>query len=61
MDKVKFTFMFDEESHRDDGRFLEEKFKNGIEAEDEDEAEAIVEKVCKENSMNVPYYSVVED
>jgi len=58
---MKFKFLFDEESHLDDGRFLEKKFDQGIEAENEHAAEAIVEKACKENSMHVPYYSIVEE
>ena len=60
MTKNKYKFIYDEESHRDDGNYLEEKFKEGILAENESQAEQIVEKLCKEQHINSPYYAVVD-
>ena len=60
MTKNKYRFLYDEESHRDDGEYLEQHFEKGILAKDESEAEQIVEKLCKEQCMNVPYYGIVD-
>ena len=60
MTKNKYRFLYDEESHRDDGEYLEKHFEKGIFAEDESEAEQIVEKLCKEQHINVPYYGIVD-
>ena len=60
MTKTKYRFLYDEESHRDDGEYLERHFAKGILAEDETEAEEIVEKLCKEQNMHIPYYAIVD-
>ena len=60
MTKNKYRFLYDEESHRNDGSYLEKHFEKGILAEDESEAEKIVEKLCKEKHINAPYYGIVD-
>ena len=49
------------DSPREEGEHLESIFENGIEAEDEHEAEMIVEKKVKELMYGGPYYAITED
>ena len=60
MTKNKYKFLDDEESHRDDGAYLEEKYKQGILADNEAEAEQIVEDFLEKEQMKVPYYAIVD-
>jgi hypothetical protein len=60
MTKNKYKFLYDEESHRDDGAYLEEKYKKGILADNEAEAEQIVEDFLEKEQMKVPYYAIVD-
>ena len=60
MTKNKYRFLYDEESHRDDGAYLEEKYKQGILAEDDYEAAEIVRKLCEKEHMKVPYFGIVD-
>ena len=59
MTKNKYKFLYDEESHRIEGNYLEKHFEKGILAEDENEAEQIVEKLCEEKHMKAPYFGIV--
>ena len=59
-DKQKFAFLYDEESHREEGELQERKFRNGIMANDEDHAAKIVSDFCKKNMMKVPYFGIDE-
>lgn len=60
MKKNKYRFLYDEESHRDDGAYLERKYKQGILADNEEEAEKIVEDFLEKEQMKVPYYAIVD-
>ncbi len=60
MTKNKYRFLYDEESHRDDGAYLEAKYKQGILADNEAEAEQIVEDFLEKEQMKVPYYAIVD-
>ena len=60
MTKNKYRFLYDEESHRDDGAYLERKYKQGILADNEAEAEQIVEDFLEKEQMKVPYYAIVD-
>ena len=56
----KFRLLVDVDSIVDEAEHLEELFKDGIEADNEEEAERLVEAKVKELMYGGPYYSIVE-
>ena len=56
----KFRLLVDVDSVVDEAEHLEELFKDGIEADNEEEAERLVEAKVKELMYGGPYYSIVE-
>ena len=56
----KFRLLVDVDSVVDEAEHLEDIFKDGIEAENEEEAERLVEEKVKELMYGGPYYSIVE-
>ena len=60
MTKNKYRFLYDEEGHREDGNYLEQYFEKGILADNEAEAEKIVEDFLEKEQMKVPYYAIVD-
>ena len=57
----KFRLFADVDSVVDEAEHLEELFKDGIEAENEEEAMRVVDAKVKELMYGGPYYSVTED
>ena len=57
----KFKLLVDVDSVVDEAEHLEDLFKDGIEAETEEEAERLVQAKVKELMYGGPYYSIVED
>ena len=57
----KFRLLVDVDSVVEEAEHLEDLFKDGIEAENEEEAERLVEAKVKELMYGGPYYSIVED
>ena len=57
----KFRLSVDVDSVVEEAEHLEDLFKDGIEAENEEEAERLVEAKVKELMYGGPYYSIVED
>ena len=57
----KFRFLADVDSVVDEAEHLEELFKDGIEAENEEEAERLVEAKVKELMYGGPYYTVTDE
>ena len=56
----RFRLLVDTDSIVEEGEHLEELFKDGIEAETEEEAERIVSAKVKELMYGGPYYTVVD-
>ena len=56
----KFRLLVDVDSVVDEAEHLEDLFKDGIEAESEEEAERLVEAKVKELMYGGPYYTVTE-
>tara|TARA_Y100000592_G_scaffold35724_1_gene56709 strand:+ start:315 stop:509 length:195 start_codon:yes stop_codon:yes gene_type:complete len=54
----KYVVNVDMDSPREEGEHIEEKFKNGIEAPNEHEAELVVDKFVKNQMYGGPYYSI---
>ena len=57
----KFRLFADVDSVIDEAEHLEELFKDGIEAENEEEAMRVVDAKVKELMYGGPYYSISED
>ena len=57
----KFKLLVDVDSVVDEAEHLEELFKDGIEAENEEEAMRVVDVKVKELMYGGPYYSISED
>tara|TARA_Y100001970_G_scaffold232185_1_gene288884 strand:- start:2087 stop:2278 length:192 start_codon:yes stop_codon:yes gene_type:complete len=57
---AKWKLIVDVDSVREEAEHLEQIFKDGIEAEDEHEAEMIVADKIKELMYGGPYYAIVE-
>ena len=57
----KFRLFADVDSVVDEAEHLEELFKDGIEAENEEEAMRVVDAKVKELMYGGPYYSISED
>ena len=57
----KFRLFADVDSVVEEAEHLEELFKDGIEAENEEEAMRVVEAKVKELMYGGPYYSISED
>ena len=57
----KFRLLVDVDSVVEEAEHLEDLFKDGIEADNEEEAERLVEAKVKELMYGGPYYSIVED
>jgi len=57
---AKWKLIVDVDSVREEAEHLESIFEDGIEAEDEHEAEMIVAKKVKELMYGGPYYAIVE-
>ena len=56
----KYKLIVDLDSIREEGEHLESIFEKGIEADDEHEAELIVDAKVKELMYGGPYYAIVE-
>ena len=56
----KFKLIVDVDSVREEAEHLESIFEEGIEADDEHEAEMIVDAKVKELMYGGPYYAIVE-
>ena len=56
----KFKLIVDVDSVREEAEHLESIFEEGIEADDEHEAEMIVDAKVKELMYGGPYYTVTE-
>tara|TARA_B100000927_G_scaffold85129_1_gene68425 strand:+ start:630 stop:818 length:189 start_codon:yes stop_codon:yes gene_type:complete len=56
----KFKLLVDVDSVVDEAEHLEDLFKDGIEAETEEEAERLVQAKVKELMYGGPYYSIVD-
>ena len=57
----KFRLLVDIDSMVEEGEHLEELFKDGIEAETEEEAERIVSAKVKELMYGGPYYTLTDE
>ena len=57
----KFRLLVDVDSVVEEAEHLEEVFKDGIEAENEEEAMRVVDAKVKELMYGGPYYSISED
>ena len=57
----KFRLLVDIDSMVEEGEHLEELFKDGIEADTEEEAQRIVQAKIKELWYGGPYYTVTEE
>ena len=57
----KFKLLVDVDSVVEEAEHLEDLFKDGIEADNEEEAERLVEAKVKELMYGGPYYTVTED
>ena len=57
----KFRLLVDIDSMVEEGEHLEELFKDGIEADTEEEAERIVSAKVKELMYGGPYYTVTDE
>ena len=57
----KFRLFADVDSVVEEAEHLEELFKDGIEAENEEEAMRVVDAKVKELMYGGPYYSISED
>ena len=57
----KFRLFADVDSVVEEAEHLEELFKDGIEAENEEEAMRVVDAKVKELMYGEPYYSISED
>ena len=57
----RFRLLVDTESIVEEGEHLEELFKDGIEAETEEEAERIVSAKVKELMYGGPYYTLTDE
>lgn len=57
---AKWKLIVDVDSVREEAEHLESIFEDGIEAEDEHEAEMIVDAKVKELMYGGPYYAIVE-
>ena len=57
----KFKLLVDVDSVVDEAEHLEDLFKDGIEADNEEEAERLVEAKVKELMYGGPYYTVTEE
>ena len=58
---AKFRLLVDVDSVVEEAEHLEELFKDGIEAESEEEAERIVSAKVKELMYGGPYYTVTDE
>tara|TARA_B100001287_G_scaffold164413_1_gene138156 strand:+ start:925 stop:1113 length:189 start_codon:yes stop_codon:yes gene_type:complete len=58
---AKFRLFVDTDSIVEEGEHLEDLFKDGIEAESEQEAERIVAAKVKELMYGGPYYTITDD
>ena len=56
----KYNLIVDVDSVREEAEHLESIFEEGIEADDEHEAELIVDAKVKELMYGGPYYAIVE-
>ena len=56
----RFRLLVDTDSIVEEGEHLEELFKDGIEADTEEEAQRIVQAKIKELWYGGPYYTVVD-
>ena len=57
----KFRLLVDIDSMVEEGEHLEDLFKDGIEADNEEEAERLVEAKVKELMYGGPYYTVTDE
>ena len=57
---AKFRLFVDTDSIVEEGEHLEDLFKDGIEAESEQEAERIVSAKVKELMYGGPYYTITD-
>jgi|TARA_B100001287_G_C22544786_1_gene463896 hypothetical protein len=57
----RFRLLVDTDSIVEEGEHLEELFKDGIEAETEEEAERIVSAKVKELMYGGPYYTLTDE
>ena len=57
----RFKLLVDIDSMVEEGEHLEELFKDGIEADTEEEAERIVSAKVKELMYGGPYYTVTDE
>jgi hypothetical protein len=57
----KFRLLVDIDSMVEEGEHLEELFKDGIEADTEEEAQRIVQAKIKELWYGGPYYTVTDE
>ena len=57
----RFRLFVDTDSIVEEGEHLEELFKDGIEAETEEEAERIVSAKVKELMYGGPYYTLTDE
>ena len=57
----RFRLLVDTDSIVEEGEHLEELFKDGIEADTEEEAERIVSAKVKELMYGGPYYTVTDE
>ena len=57
----RFRLLVDTDSIVEEGEHLEELFKDGIEAETEEEAERIVSAKVKELMYGGPYYTLTNE
>ena len=57
----KFRLLVDVDSVVDEAEHLKNLFKDGIEAENEEEAERLVEAKVKELMYGGPYYTVTDE
>jgi len=57
----KFRLLVDIDSMVEEGEHLEDLFKDGIEADNEEEAERLVQDKIKELMYGGPYYTVTDE
>ena len=57
----RFRLLVDTDSIVEEGEHLEDLFKDGIEAETEEEAERIVSAKVKELMYDGPYYTLTDE
>ena len=57
----RFRLLVDTDSIVDEGEHLEDLFKDGIEADTEEEAERIVSAKVKELMYGGPYYTLIDE